>query len=29
VAGLGKFLNDLFSLGVADHGLGWGDLRVR
>jgi hypothetical protein len=29
VAGLGKFLNDLFSLGVTDHGLGWGDLRVR
>ena len=29
VASLGKFLNDLFSLGVADHGLGWGDLRVR
>ena len=29
VAGLGKFLNDLFSLGVANHGLGWGDLRVR
>ena len=29
VAGLGKFLNDLFSLGMADHGLGWGDLRVR
>jgi hypothetical protein len=29
VAGLGKFLNDLFSLGVADHVLGWGDLRVR
>ena len=29
VAGLGKFLNDLFGLGVADHGLGWGDLRVR
>ncbi len=28
VAGLGKFLNDLFGLGVADHGLGWGDLRV-
>ena len=29
VAGLGKFLNDLFSLGVTDHGLDWGDLRVR
>jgi hypothetical protein len=29
VAGLGKFSNDLFSLGVADHGLDWGDLRVR
>ena len=29
VACLGKFLNDLFGLGVADHGLGWGDLRVR
>jgi hypothetical protein len=29
VASLGKFLNDLFSLGVADHVLGWGDLRVR
>ena len=29
VAGLGKFLNDLFSLRVANHGLGWGDLRVR
>lgn len=29
VAGLGKFLNDLFSLGVTDHGLDWGALRVR
>ena len=29
VAGLGKFLNDLFSLGVTNHVLGWGDLRVR
>lgn len=29
VAGLGKFLNDLFSLGVTNHDLGWGDLRVR
>jgi len=29
VACLGKFLNDLFGLGVANHGLGWGDLRVR
>ncbi len=29
VAGLGKFLNDLFGLGVANHGSGWGDLRVR
>jgi len=26
---LGKSLNDLFGLGVTDHGLGWGDLRVR
>jgi hypothetical protein len=29
VASLDKFLNDLFGLGVMDHGLGWGDLRVR
>jgi len=29
VAGLGKFLNDLFSLGMTNHVLGWGDLRVR
>jgi len=29
VTGLGKFLNDLFGLGVANHGLGWGDFRVR
>ena len=29
VAGLGKFLNDLFGLGVMDQELGWGDLRVR
>jgi len=29
VACLGKFLNDLFGLGVADHDWGWGDLRVR
>ncbi len=29
VAGLGKFLNDLFCLGVMDHDLGGGDFRVR
>ncbi len=29
VACLGKFLNDLFGLGVTNHVLGWGDLRVR
>jgi len=29
VAGLDQFLNDLFGLGVTNHVLGWGDLRVR